>query len=124
MGLGNGLCASQEPPPPRPTDGKLYNYTDFQGHSVGLTYESDDTKASAGFITAVTDANNHTTTYTRSTLSYAILRITHPDGTHVDQTYTDEAHPFYLASRTDENIHRTDYTRDSNNRITRKDFPA
>ena len=40
------------------------------------------------------------------------------------QTYTDEHHPYYLASRTDENIHRTDYTRDSNNRITRKDFPA
>ena len=109
---------------PMPLDGKLINYTDFQGHTTTLTYESDASKASAGFITAVTDANNHTTTYTRSTLSWGILRISHPDGSHMDQTYTDEAHPHYLASRTDENNHRTDYTRDSNNRITRKDYPA
>jgi RHS repeat-associated protein len=118
------------PPPggecidPMPLDGKVSSYTDFQGHTTTLTYETDSSKASAGFITAVKDASNNTTTYTRSTLSWGILRITHPDGNHIDQTYTDESHPHYLASRTDENNHRTDYTRDSNNRITRKDYPA
>lgn len=117
-------CQGIENPDPRPTDGKIQTYTDFQGHAATLTYETDDAKPSAGFVTAVTDANNHTTTYTRSSLSWGILKITHPDGSHIDQTYTDEANPYYLASRTDENGHRTDYTRDSNNRITRKDYPA
>jgi RHS repeat-associated protein len=123
QGIG-GACVGAATPTPAPIDGKLTNYTDFQGHTTTLTYETDATKASAGFITSVTDANNHTTTYTRSALSWAILRITHPDGNHIDQTYTDEIHPYYLTSRTDENQHRTDYTRDSNNRITRKDYPA
>src|SRR5205814_6143330 len=85
-----------------PTDGKLRSYTDFLGKITTLTYETDVTKESAGFITAVTDANGKTTTYTRSNLSWAILRITHPDGNRIDQTYTDEANPYYLASRTDE----------------------
>jgi len=116
--------------PPMPLDGKLANYTDFLGKTTTLTYESDDTKASAGFITAVTDANNNTTTYTRSSLSWAILRITYPptpsepQGSHIDQTYTDEVHPYYLANRTDELGRTTTYTRDSNNRITRKDYPT
>src|SRR5207248_2811113 len=83
--------------------GKLHTYTDFQGHTTTLTYSDGSGDGAPGFITAVTDANNHTTTYTRSAVSYAILRITHPDSTHVDQTYTDEAHPYYLASRTDAN---------------------
>ncbi|HSS96714.1 MAG TPA: hypothetical protein VLK33_06785, partial [Terriglobales bacterium] len=119
-----GHCAGVEPPEPQPTDGKMYSYTDFQGHTTNIGYETDSTKSSAGFITSVSDVNNQVTTYTRSTISYAILRITHPDGTYIDQTYSDEAHPHYLASRTDENFHRTDYTRDTNNRITRKDYPA
>jgi len=120
-----GICM-----PPEPTDGKLQNYTDFLGHTTTLTYETDATKPSAGYITAVTDANGNTTTYTRSNLSWGILRVTYPptpsepQGSHIDQTYTDEAHPYYLASRTDELQHTTTYTRDANNRITRKDYPA
>src|SRR6266513_4692003 len=82
-----GDCTGQEPPEIAPTDGKLYSCTDFQGHPTTLTYETDATKASAGFITAVKDANNNITTYTRSSLSWAILRITHPDGNHIDETY-------------------------------------
>lgn len=112
--------------PPMPLDGKLQSFTDFQNHATILTYEADDTKPSAGFITAVKDANQNTTIYTRSNLSWGILRITHPDGNHIDQTYTDEANPYYLASRTDENGHMTVYHRDdpaNPNAITRKDYP-
>ncbi len=93
-------CSNKDCPPPSDTepcqpkpsalDGKLLNFTDFLGHTTTLTYEIDDSKASAGFITAVKDANNNTTMYTRSSLSWAILRITHPDLTHIDQTYTDD----------------------------------
>lgn len=119
------LCTGQECEiETQPLDGKLLSFTDFQGHPTILTYETDPDKPSAGYITQVKDANNNTTTYTRSNVSWAALRITHPDTTYIDQTYTDETRPYYLASRTDENFHRTDYTRDSNNRIARKDYPA
>ncbi len=115
---------------PVPTDGKLSSYSDFLGNTTILTYETDYAKPSAGFITAVTDVNLNTTTYTRSALSWAILRVTYsptpsePQGSHIDQTFTDEANPYYLASRTDELGRTTTYTRDANNRITRKDYPT
>jgi len=117
-------------PVPSPTDGKLKDYTDFLGHTTTLAYSDGSTDGAPGFITAVTDANGNTTTYTRSSLSWGILRITYPptpsepSGSHIDQTFTDEAHPYYLASRTDELGRTTTYTRDSNNRITRKDYPT
>jgi len=108
------------------TRGKLLSYTDFEGHTTTLTYDPDMHSTSWGFINSVTDANNYTTTYTRQANSWGIKRITHPDGSHVDQTFwpnSSEGSPYYLASRTDELGHTTIYTRDSNNRITRKDYP-
>src|SRR5207245_6497007 len=72
-------CSNKDCPPPpdtepcqgepAPLDGKLLNFTDFLGHTTTLTYETDATKKSAGFITGVTDPNNKTTTYARSSLS-------------------------------------------------------
>src|SRR5207253_2227173 len=44
---------------PGVTDGKLQSYTDFLDHTTTLAYETDTSKLSAGFITAVTDPNNH-----------------------------------------------------------------
>jgi hypothetical protein len=67
------------------------------------------------------------TTYTRSSLSWGIVRITHPDLTHIDQTYTNEALPYFLKSRTNERGQTTDYERtDPNNpnAITKKIYPA
>jgi RHS repeat-associated protein len=108
--------------------GKLINYTDFQGHLTRLTYNAGDSHIpSFGFINSVTDANNHTTTYTRQANSWGIKRITHHDGSHIDQTYwpnNSESSPYFLASRTDELGRTTTYTRDSNNRITRKDYAS
>jgi len=132
-------CSDKDCPPPPDTepcqpnpsalDGKLLNFTDFLGHTTTLTYETNDLAAAAGFITGVTDPNGHTTTYVRSNLSYAILRITHPDGTHIDQSFVDEAHPYFLASRTDERGNTTTYQRNPStsavnpNVIIRKDYP-
>lgn len=115
---------------PIPTDGKLYSYTDFVGNSTTLTYETNQYVPSAGFITAVTDVNGNTTRYTRSNLSWGILKITYPptpsepQGSSISQTFTDEAHPHYLASRTDELGRTIIYSRDGLNRITRKDYPT
>jgi YD repeat-containing protein len=117
----SGAC-----PDPSPTDGKLSSYTDFLGHTTTLTYDTTN-PSSSGFINSVTDPNNHTTTYTRQTGSWGITQITHPDGSYIMQTYwpnNSQTQPYYLASRTDELGHATNYTRDSNNRITRKDYPT
>ena len=114
-----------------PLDGKLISFTDFQGHPTSITYSDGSTDGAPGYVTAVQDANLNITTYTRSQVSWAILRITHPptasepQGSHIDQTFTDEAHPYFLASRTDENLHTTVYHRDdpaNPNAITRKDY--
>jgi RHS repeat-associated protein len=121
---------------PTPTDGKLSSFTDFFGHTTTLTYETNDLLASAGFITAVTDANNHTTTYTRQTGSWGITKITYPDGTSIEQTFwaapndtNSQTQPYYLSSRTFQHgptdpAYTVVYTRDSSNRITRKDYPT
>jgi RHS repeat-associated protein len=116
-------------------NGGVKEYTDFATppHTTYLTYGAFF-QAGERFITEVKDANNHTTTYTRGNpnpqvgsphhIPWAIYRITHPDNSYIDQTFTDDDNPYYLASRTDERGKTTNYTRDPNNRITRKDYPA
>lgn len=116
---------------------KLIDYTDFYtggaGHHTTLEYENNDVYpyqwgASFGFLKKVTDANGHITTYERSGTSYAIKKVTFPDNSFIEQTYTDEWNPYYLSSRTarrapGESPHTTTYTRDTSHRITRKDYP-
>jgi RHS repeat-associated protein len=116
-GVSDDNCSGREMPDPSPTDGKLQTYTDFQAHTTTLGYNGD------GFIQSVADPNGNTTTYDRIGADWGITKVTHPDGSTIQQTFVNNQ-PYYLASRTDENNHRTDYTRDSNNRITRKDYPA
>src|SRR5205814_5501271 len=111
---------------PQPTDGKMSSFTDFLNHTTTLNYEPDETKQSAGFITSVTDPNGHTTTYELQSGSWGITKITHPDGSTIQQTFyatgSDIEHdanhsPLYLASRTDERGNTITYTRDGNFRI-------
>src|SRR5207302_2417291 len=81
---------------------------------------------SVGFIKAVTDPNGHQTTYERQTNSWGITKISHPDGSTIQQTYwpnNSQDSSYYLESRTDELGHTTTHTRDGKNRITRKDNP-
>ncbi|HWY51493.1 MAG TPA: RHS repeat-associated core domain-containing protein [Chthoniobacterales bacterium] len=111
---------------PQPLDGKMSSFTDFLGHTTTLTYESDSTKQSAGFITEVADPNGHTTQYARQSGSWGITTITHPDGSTIQQTFwpnNSQTSPYYLESRTDELGHTTTYKRDGNNRIIEKDYP-
>jgi RHS repeat-associated protein len=128
---------------PEPLDGKLTDYTDFytgsisNAHTTYLSYEEDSTKPSAGYITAVTDANGtyrgdpaHTTTYTRSDYSWGITQITYPptpsepQGSFIRQAFTDDQHPYFLQWREDERQNKVVYTRNSPipNAITRKDY--
>jgi RHS repeat-associated protein len=152
LGAGNGSVETQERRGDGPMrtfkygggdalsikKGKLVWYTDFKNdlnQTTNLTYGDWD-QPGEGFVTAVTDPNNHITSYTRGNphswppMPWAIYRITHDvDGSHIDQTFTDDDNPYYLASRTDERGKRTDYTRNNPlnpnpNAITRKDYPA
>jgi RHS repeat-associated protein len=113
--------------------GKLFDYTDFLGHTTTLEYEMNPDSPTVGFIKKVTDANNHSTSYTRQDNSWGIKTIKHDvDNSTIQQTFwaedggpnPSETSPHYLKSRTDELGHTTTYTRDSNYRITQKDYPA
>jgi RHS repeat-associated protein len=115
-GVHDPGCTGVEPPDPAPLDGKLLDYTDFQGHTTTLTYDD------GGFINSMTDPNGRTTTYDRQGADWGITKITHPDGSTIQQTFW-QGQPYYLESRTDELGHTTTYTRDGKNRVTRKDYP-
>jgi YD repeat-containing protein len=115
--------------------GKLKSYTDFLGNTTTLTYNGDN-GYDGGFITSVTDPNGRVTQYIRGDSTYpspnlkpwAIYQIIYPDGSSIEQTFTDDQNPYYLASRTlqhgpSDPPYPIVYTRDANHRITRKDYP-
>src|SRR5262249_22403821 len=116
-----------------PDQQMLLNYTDFQGHTTYLGYDTN------WYVNSVQDANGHTTTYTRDPPPPSgigqITQIMHTgDGTHIDYTYDDESPNIpghYVHSITDERgtyvgdpAHTTTYTRDANHRVTRIDYPS
>ena len=106
----------------------LQSYTDFRENTTVLGYDTN------WYVNSVRDANNHTTSYTRGPPPNAypgpkgtgqILRITHPDGTHIDYTYYDESGNIsghYLQQMTNERGAVTYHFRDGNHRITRTDY--
>jgi RHS repeat-associated protein len=108
--------------PEDPEQQILKDYTDFEGHTTYIDHDSNwRIKAVHDARSASAIDDTYKTTYTRQLSSWGITQITHPDGTHVDQTFwpnNSQTDPWYLASRTDEHGNTTTYTRDSNNRVT------
>ncbi len=97
----------------------LLSYTDFQNHITRLGYDAN------WYVNSVTDANNHTTSYTRGPPPPngigEITQIQHPgDNSTINYTYTDRGH--YLIQITNERGAITYHTRDANHRITRTDY--
>jgi RHS repeat-associated protein len=107
-----------------PDQQMLLSYTDFQGHTTILGYDSN------WYINSVKDANNHTTAYQRGSPPPngigQITKITHPGGTHIDYSYYNEGTGkiggHYLYTMTDERGNVTVYSRDGNYRVTSIDY--
>jgi RHS repeat-associated protein len=103
----------------------LKSYTDFKGNTTQIDYDSH------WYINSVTDANNHTTSYTRGPAPPAgigEIKIivppggSYPDGAYIEYTYEDLGH--YITSVRDENGHVTTLHRDANHRISQIDYPT
>ena len=108
----------------------LVSYTDFQGNSTILGYDTN------WYISSVKDAGNNITSYLRGPPPNAypgpkgigqILKITHPgDGTHIDYTYQNENPDIsghYVATVSDERQNITAYTRNpTTHLVSRVDY--
>ena len=113
-----GVCSDVEANDP--PQQMLTSYTDFQGRSTVIGYDSN------WYINSVRDANSHTTSYTRGpgppTGIGQITRITHPGVAHIDYTYYNEGTGHvgghYINTVTDERGNVTVYIRDGNYRVT------
>jgi hypothetical protein len=109
-----------------PNQQMLLSYTDFQGQTTTLGYDT------SWFINSVRDARTNTTGYTRGPALPSgigqILQIKHPDNTHIDYTYYDESPNIsghYLQSVSDERQKITTYIRHpTTHLVTRIDYPS
>ncbi len=110
-----------------PPQQMLTDYTDFQGNSTHIGYDSN------WYINSVRDANLHTTSYERGNPPSQdgigqIKKITHPDGSsYIQYTYDPETSALdghYIHSIRDENGHTTITNRDGNHRISQIDYPS
>ena len=114
----NGACPTLAGPAPSQF---LLNYTDFRGHTTQVGYDSN------WYVNSVTDANNHTTRYTRGPNIGEITQIMHPDSTHIDYVYENESPNIsghYVHSVSDERQNVITYTRDpTTHLVTRIDYP-
>jgi RHS repeat-associated protein len=119
------------------TGNKSTSETDFRGVSASKTYDSNS------YVNSVTDLNGHTANFTLNALTGAVLTTTFPStpgdtppGTPrgvVTTTYgwaacpdpnnRDANNPYFVYSTTDEAGHTTIYTRDTNKRVIRVDYP-
>jgi RHS repeat-associated protein len=106
------------------TAGYLTSCTDFMSHSASQGYDGNK------WINSVTDRNNHVTNYTSDTLTGLMTQIQYPltqgdtPGQSirptVNYTYTNG---YYVHTIQGENGEIITLTRDSNNRVTRIDYP-
>jgi RHS repeat-associated protein len=95
----------------------VYTYTRPDGSSEVFNPSGNETAAISadGWVTAVTDALNRTTTYTLDSLGYTTQEQL-PDGHTVNYGYQGLFHALTLL--TDENSHSTSYSYDSQGHLT------
>jgi RHS repeat-associated protein len=104
--------------------GYLTNVVDFKGHGSSQVHDP-----TTKFVTSFTDANGHTTDFTRDALGH-VLQTTFPASSAVTPTPAPrgttvvayEANGYYVHFVQDEAGHVTTSLRDSNHRVTEIDY--
>ena len=75
------------------------------------------------YLRTVTDALGHATTTEKERKIGAVMAVIHHDGSKIEYTYS-EPEPYYLATRKDENLKTTTYTRNlDTHQVERIDYP-
>src|ERR1700730_17029859 len=117
--------------------GIIKSWTDFRGKTTAQTHDAN------GFLSSVTDRNNHLTNVVCDPVSSLVTRVTYPTtpgdtppGTPagaISYTYgwascpdpnnRDVNNPYYLYGMTDEGGHTTIYLRDASKRVTQINYP-
>jgi RHS repeat-associated protein len=116
--------------------GYLTWISDFKGVGANQGYDAKK------YVNSVKDRRGNTTTFVRNALTGVVTSSTSPVATDVypssaagTTTYTygsascadannqDSTIPYYVCTATDEGGHVTRYTRDTNHRVTRIDYP-
>ncbi len=91
---------------------ELVGHADFEGHPSSITYERPG-YGSSYYFKILTDARMNETRIEKSVIAAAVLSVTR--GTvspaTVRYTYSDPNNPYYVASKTDERLKSTYYTR-------------
>ncbi|HWM23626.1 MAG TPA: hypothetical protein VNP98_02285 [Chthoniobacterales bacterium] len=100
---------------------ELERYTDFKGQPSIIDWP--DTATVGGYVKALRDARNNTSSTEKDNLTGAVLKITHPGGAFVRFHYSDENNRRYVFSRTDERNKITYYDRDGAHRVWRIRYP-
>lgn len=93
--------------------------TDSLGRTTTYSYYDNG----IGMLASITDPLGRITQFQREWHFGTVRRITFPDGRSVSYQFSNPLKPFHIIRMTNEAGHVTSYTRDSNNRVTRIDYP-
>lgn len=120
------------------TDGYLTSWTDFKNVPSSQTYDSNK------FVNSITDGRYNTTNFTNNPLTGVVTQVEYPStpgdtppGTPtgkvkysygggvgcLDPNNQDANNPYYVCVATDEAGNVTRFSRDTNKRVTRIDYP-
>lgn len=94
--------------------------SDFYGRFEYYYYDANN------YLSQLKDRRGYVTTYANEPILGRPKLITHPapDNSTVQYEYSDPSNPYYIASRTDENLKKTTYTRNSvTHQVERVDYP-
>src|ERR1700730_5688326 len=101
--------------------GELMSYTDFKNQTTHIDFPNMGYGPT--YRKSVTDARLNTTSTDMELTANAVMKITHPDQSTIEFTYSDANNPYYISGRKDENNHWTYHGRDGNNRISDTSYP-
>lgn len=91
--------------------------SDFRGRFEYYYYDGNN------YLRQVNDRRGYPTTYINEPILGKPTKVTHPDQTYRDYTYSSAFKPYFVSLVRDENGRYTYYYRDTNNRVYQINFP-